>query len=125
MYKKVGLLSLVFALFACLGLQNIMVLAADSDPMTAIEYQTELEDNHKWDNIPNLWTTQMKELFSAFIKNKSNSQDKLGIFDIKHAKLVSSKELPLEISKDFVQNLNEISKKVYSIKTVLIIESLL
>ncbi|WP_169089607.1 hypothetical protein [Paenibacillus sp. PL91] len=56
----------------------------------------------KWPDIPDLWVKDQHVLIINFLNNKQNKNQKVGLFNINKAHIVSSKQIPYEYGKIYI-----------------------
>jgi hypothetical protein len=106
-----GILFFLFTylIFICLPVQAQTDLSID-----VVKMYFEQLDQNNWNSIPNLWVKDQRESLKGFLNSKENQINKIGILNIKEAKLVRWKELPYDYAENYLPSryMNHFSNKM-------------
>jgi Stage II sporulation protein len=87
-------LILLLSVIAITVPQNVK--ANDLSPFSVVDEMIKYENSSEWSKIPNLWSQDRKDIYSSFVENKENLENKIGMFNIKKAEITNWKELDPE-----------------------------
>lgn len=92
----------VFYSFLLFTFICVPVQAQKDSSLDVVKKYIEHLNHNNWSAIPDLWVKDQKEDLIDFIKNKENQINKIGLFNIKTAKLVKSKEPPYKYAENYL-----------------------
>ncbi|MEJ8546199.1 SpoIID/LytB domain-containing protein [Brevibacillus borstelensis] len=69
-----------------------------NSPKSLISERIKAIDEQRWSDLADFWVEQLRNEMKDFYENEENEQEKLGIFNVKSAKMVDMKELSDEIA---------------------------
>jgi hypothetical protein len=98
-------LKTILLILSILSLQQYTVAQPPPPSFSIIEEQTECLNNNNLTCYINSWTGEEEKILKEFVSNKENLNKKLGFLNIKRAKVVQWKELPLNYGLSMVGNL--------------------
>lgn len=117
--KSSPLLLVLFCLLIC-GLNYVTVNANSSETSNSMEslseagYKSAIEvisnyfndiDKSRWTNVDDWYIEEKENELKSFMADKENQERKLGILNIKNARLVMLKELPYDYAEKYLPNL--------------------
>ncbi|SED11835.1 hypothetical protein [Paenibacillus sp. GP183] len=95
----------IFSLLLLLSLNMFtanLVYAKDASAEKLVTSYIKSINEKNWSDIPGLWVKGQRDELIDFFNNKQNKKQMVGIFNIKKAHLVASKQIPYEYGQIYL-----------------------
>ena len=107
--------------FTILLLLSLSIFTSQTEGMSAINaiegYFNDINDS-RWSSVDKWYVNEKSMELKSFLSNEDNQKKKLGLLNIREARLVKLKELPYSYAEDFLPNrymeqYDNLKKKVF------------
>jgi hypothetical protein len=90
-------------LLPCLNmLTTSLAYAKDGSSQNLVAIYIKSINEKNWSDIPTLWVKGQRDELIDFFKNNQNTEQKVGLFNIKKAHLLASKQIPYEYGQIYL-----------------------